>query len=62
MPLHLGKRNVALVEQPTLIERKTLAGGFGTIQRECRCEKEKKTTQNEMGLFHGVGGGVVASV
>ena len=52
MPIHLVKRNIPLVKQPTLVERKTLAGGFCTIQRECRCEEEQKTTQCEMRLFH----------
>ena len=62
MPLHLWKRNIPMVEQPTLIERKTLAGGFGTVQRERGCEEEQKTTQYEMGLFHEVGGRVFTSV
>jgi hypothetical protein len=59
---YLRKRDVALVEKPTLIEGKALAGVFSRAQRENSREKEKKTAEQESGLFHGVDGGIVASV
>ena len=52
MPIHLVKRNIPLVKQPTLIERKTLAGGFGTIQREQGSQKDQQATDYEEGVFH----------
>jgi hypothetical protein len=62
MAFHLRKRDIAWVEKPTLIKGKALAGGFSRAKRENRCEKEKKTAEQESGLFHGVGSGVVASL
>ena len=51
MPIHLVKRNIPLVKQPTLIERKTLTGGFGTIQREQGSQKDQQATDYEEGVF-----------
>ena len=49
MPLHFGKRNVALVEQPTLIERKPLTRGTVPHRGEHGSESNKKGDQE---FFH----------